>query len=72
MEINAQKIEVELQELAGREWKVKVKLNKSQQAACSSRETDKGITISFNPKRYRSPQRLEDHLNNLRKDMTWG
>ena len=71
MQIDAKKIEAELQELAGGS-KVKVKLNNQQPVACSSRETDKGFSITFNPKRYKSPQKLEEHLNDLRGEMVWG
>jgi hypothetical protein len=71
MEINTVQIQAELQELAGQNMKVKVKLNKKQVRACSSRETDKGITVSFNPTRIRSPQKLEGYLNDLRQDVIW-
>lgn len=52
--------------------KVKVKLCKSQDIAMSSRETDEGVTVIFNPKKYRTDTKLNDHLNNLRRDLTWG
>jgi len=71
MEINIAQIQSELQELAGQNMKVKVKLNRRQLVACSSKETDKGVSVSFNPKRYRSPAKLEEHLNDLRRDITW-
>lgn len=86
MEINAPKIEAELQSLTDylphkegqpdkphrNRTKVKVRLNKSQDIALRTRETDQGIEITFNPKRYRSEAKLEGHLNDLRQDMVWG
>lgn len=71
MQIDARKIESELQELAG-QTRIKVKLNNHLPVACSSRETDKGYSITFNPKRYRSPRKLEEHIQGLREDMVWG
>lgn len=71
MEIDVVKIQAELQELAG-EVPVKVKLNNHQDVATSTKETDKGFFITFNPKRFRSPGKLEEHLNDLREAITWG
>jgi len=62
IEINTEEIQSELQKLAG-ETKVKVKLNRHQEVATSIRETDKAIEFRLNPKRFRSPQKLEEHLD---------
>lgn len=67
MDIN--KIQAELQDLAG-DMRVKVKLNKHQDIALSSRETDNGYVFSFNPSKIRSPQKLENLLNDCRRDVT--
>lgn len=40
--------------------------------AMRSRETDAGLEIIFNPKRYRTPEKLEGHLNSLRRSIVWG
>lgn len=69
-QIDAKKIEAELQELAG-EIPVKVKLNNHLDVATSTKETDKGFFITFNPKRF-SPKKLEEHLNMCREAVTWG
>jgi len=61
MELNIPKIQAELQELAG-EQKVKVKTNNHLVVSCSIRETDNRVDITFNPKRIRSPKRLDEHL----------
>lgn len=63
--VDPQKIEGELQELAGN-IKVKVRLDKHLALACSTRETDDIITIRFNPKNIRSVKRLEELLNKCR------
>lgn len=86
LDINAPKIEAELRDLVDHvprkegesdkphrnRVKVKVRLNKSQDIALRTRETDQSIEITFNPKRYRTEAKLEGHLNDLRQDMVWG
>ena len=67
VDIDTQKIQGELQELAGRKPKVKVGLSHRLQVATSIRETDQGVKVKFNPKRFRSPAKYEDHLNFCRE-----
>jgi len=67
MEIDAQKIQGDLQELAGNKPKVKVGLTSRLPVATSIRETDQGIAIKFNPKRFRSPAKFNEHLNMCRE-----
>jgi hypothetical protein len=42
---------------------VKVRLDRRQDVATSIKETDSGSIITFNPARFRSPKKLEEHLN---------
>lgn len=69
MEINIPKIQAELQELAG-EGKVKVKTNNHLAVGLSIRETDDRVDITFNPKRIRSQEKLEEHLVMCRESFT--
>jgi hypothetical protein len=70
VDIDIQRIQEELQELAGRQQKVKVGLNTRIDVACSIRQTDKGFEFRFNPKRYRgSRKKFEEHLNWCRETL---
>lgn len=82
MEINVDLIQADLQSIADavpdgeatncrNRRKVTVKLDRHQDIAMRSRETDEGITITLNPKRYRSQNKLDEHINSLRRDITW-
>ena len=64
--IDVQLIQGELQELAGDE-KVKVKLNSKMDRATHIKISDKGYDIQLNPKRFRSPNKLERHLQECRR-----
>lgn len=66
MKIDILQIQTELQELAGRE-KVKVKLDKRLDLASHTRQTDRGFLVRLNPTRFRSPEKLEWHLNLCRE-----
>ena len=65
MKINTQKIQAELQELAGNA-SVKIKLDKHIDVASSIRESDKGYVIKLNPNKFRVPKKLEEHLQLFR------
>ena len=68
MKIDIKPIQAELQEIAGN-CQLKVKLDNRMDAACSSGESDKGYCISFNPKRIRTKNQLDNHINWLRGDI---
>ena len=69
MNLDAQAIRAELQELAGNE-NVRVKLDKTLHVACSIRQTDHSYDITLNPDRVSSSQQLEQHLNMCRQAVT--
>jgi len=70
-QIDKDKIQAELQELAGTK-KVKVKLNRSSPYGYSSRETDGTFTLTLNPSRIRTPRKLESYIAQARRDVCWG
>ena len=73
--IDREKIESDLQELAG-SIPLKVKLNKrlatraGHPLAYSVRETDKGQVVTLNPGKIRSQPTLEEKLNQIGRGIT--
>lgn len=65
-QINTKALQAELQVLAN-PTRVKVKLDRHIDIACSIRETDNGFHIRLNPKRIRTPGKLEEHLDFCRE-----
>ena len=66
MDIDTVMLQAELQEFTGKEH-VKVKLDKHLAVASSIRQDDKGYLIRLNPNKFRSPKKLEAHLNMCRE-----
>ena len=69
VKIDTQRIQAELQELAGKGQKVKVQLDRHLPVKTSIHETDQGVSIKLNPKAFRSPAMLEEHLNWCRESV---
>jgi len=67
--LNIEQIEAELQELAG-EHRVRVKRDDRLDVAVSIRETDECFDITFNPRRFKSPKKLEELLAMCREAIT--
>lgn len=59
----------ELQELAGKDLKVKLHTDPQGKCAAGIRHTDRGFDIYLNPERIRSEEKLADHINWVRSQV---
>lgn len=67
-----QAIEAELQELAGNDQKVTVRLDTKLKFTSSTRFTDKQIKVRLNPKKITTRTILDKQLERIRKDIVGG
>lgn len=67
--INRVALEQELQELAGKGLKVKLRIDPQGKCAAGIRHTDGGIEVYLNPDRIRSEDKLADHINWIRSQV---
>lgn len=62
-------LQQELQELAGKDVKVKLRIDAQGERAAGIRQTDNGFEIYLNPRRIRTEGKLEEHISWFRSQL---
>jgi len=63
IDVDVKKLRAELKETIGKKSKVRVKLSKRLDIAISVLETDDGISIILNPKKFKNQAELDESLS---------